>query len=217
MNEKLNQIVENAQNGQGPCDGCPAHQDSKGQNVNPGLLNYDAELMFITLDPSHSINWNRFQTWEQYNEEFARKFAGWRGGRRIQRMIQPLQLGLSDVWLADTIKCPVDNALRELDSKAEIDQAFQHCGQYLSQEVADVDPAVIVSLGEDTTRRLMSTVFDISTGPLKTGTGDCGKIYSTDPPVVVSPHWSHGWLDRSPNGRPNLEIVSESLEEAYKR
>lgn len=216
MTEQLNQIVENAQTGQGPCNGCPAHEDSCGENVNPGLLNYDdAELMFLTLDPSHPINWQQYDSWEEYNNEFARKFARWRGGRRIQRMIAPLQLGLSDAWLGDTIKCPVDNSLQELESQEDITQAFKHCGEYLAQEVADIDPQVIVSMGGDTTRRLMRTVFDVSPGPLKTGTRDCGKVFETTPPVVVSPHWSHGWLDRSPNGRPNIEIVRDALVKAY--
>lgn len=215
MTDTLDKIIENAQTGHGPCSGCPAHADSGGQNVNPGLLNYDADLMFYTLDPSHSISWQQYDDWEEYNDEYARKFANWRGGRRIQRMIAPLNLGLSDVWLGDTIKCPVDNSLRTLDTQSEIDQAAAQCSQYLVQEVEEVNPHAIVSMGEATTQRLLKTVFDITPGSLKTGTRDCGKIYNTDPPLVVSPHWSHGWLDRSPHGKPNLEIVQDALLDTY--
>lgn len=208
-------IRQNAQHGEGPCAGCPAYRESEGANVNPGLLNYDAELMFLTLDPSHSIDWADYEDWAEYNQEYSRRFASWRGGTKIAELIAPLGLTLDDVWLGDSIKCPVDNSRRQYDAGA-IEEAYANCSAYLGREVDTIDPAVIVTLGADPARRLLGTVFDRYVRELKPGTRDCGKVYRTDPPVVVSPHWSHGWLDRSPTGPRNLERVQETLVDVYR-
>lgn len=215
MVNDLDRIVENAQQGRGQCKGCPAHEIHEGQYVNPGLLNYNAEIMFMTLDPSHQIDWSKYETWEEYNREYSQRFATWRGGKKIAELIEPLGLTLNDVWLGDSIKCPVDNSLHRFDNPAKIEAAFDHCQDYLVQEVKAINPELIVTLGADTTRRTLQMLFDMSTGELKSGTDDCGRIFETEPPVIVSPHWSHGWLDRAPTGRRNLDIVQDALVETY--
>lgn len=217
MTNSLDEIVHNAQHGRGPCAGCPAHEDTQGEYVNPGLLNYDADLMFVTMDPSHGIDWDRYDSWAEYNEVYSRRFAGWRGGKAIAEMLEPIDcVSLEDVWLADSIKCPVDNALWRFDDRGAIDRAFDHCREYFVQEVAEVDPSVIVTLGEDAAVRTLDMLFDIDVGALKTGTRDCGRVFDIEPPVVASPHWSHGWLGRSPNGIRNLEIVRDALVDVYR-
>jgi len=208
--------VRNAKEGTGPCADCPAHHTHQGEHVNPGLLNPDADLMFLTMDPSHEIPWSQYEDWAEYNADFGRRFASWRGGKKIEEMIQPLNLTLKDVWLGDTIKCPVDNALYRFDDSKQIEKAFAHCRDYLVREVEAVDPTVIVTLGKETAVRLLGSVFDVSVRNLKPGTKDCGDIYSTDPPVVISPHWSHGWLDRTPNGPRNIELVQEAIADVYR-
>jgi len=216
MNEKLDQIVENAQYGNGPCEGCPVQEETQGRNVNPGLLNYDAEVMFLTLDPSHSIDWSCYEDWSEYNSDYAERFASWRGGKKLAEIIEPLGLTLDDVWLGDSIKCPVDNSLRRFEDDTAIEKAFAHCSEYLLREVEAVEPTVIVTLGKETAVRLLGTVFNVSVQNLKPGTQDCGDIYSTDPPVVISPHWSHGWLHRAPTGPRNLDRVQEAVANVYR-
>lgn len=215
MSFEPDQIVHNARHGQGACQGCPAQEVHQGEYVNPGLLNPDAELMFLTLDPSHRINWDRHVSWSDYNDEYGRKFASWRGGKKLSELIRPLGLTLDDIWLGDSVKCPVDNSLYRFDSSDDIEGCFNHCQHYLHTEVETINPNVIVSLGEDTTIRLLDMLFDIQISGLKTGTSDCGRLFETDPPVIVSPHWSHGWLDRSPTGKRNLEIVQKTLSQVY--
>jgi uracil-DNA glycosylase family 4 len=208
-------IISNAQTGSGPCNGCPAHRIHRGTNVNPGLLNPDADLMVLTMDPSHEIQWDQYADWAEYNQTFSEQFATWRGGEKIRELIEPLGLTLADVWLGDTIKCPVDNARYRFDDSKQIERAFRHCQTYLEEEITAIDPQVIVGLGEDATRRVLELAFDIKVGDIKTGTTDCGRVFDTQPPVIASPHWSHGWLDRSPTGRRNLNIVQDALIETY--
>lgn len=215
MSFEPDRIIHNAKNGSGPCDGCPAQRVHEGEYVNPGLLDPDAELMFLTMDPSHEIQWDNYVDWADYNESYSRKFATWRGGQKITELIEPLELGLEDVWLGDTIKCPVDNARYRFEDSGEIDRAFEHCRSYLVDEITAINPRVIVGMGADATRRVLDLAFDIEVGALKTGTGDCGRVFDTQPPVVASPHWSHGWLDRAPTGRRNLDIVQDALVETY--
>lgn len=215
MINELNRIVENAQHGKGPCNGCPSHKELQGKYVNPGLLNPNAEIMFITMDPSHKIDWNKYASWTEYNQEYSRKFATWRGGEKIKEIIQPLNLTLDDVWLGDSIKCPVDNSLYRFGDSSKIEMSFDHCQEYLVNEIDIIDPVLIVTLGADTASRLLNMVFDMNVDGLKSGTSDCGKVFDTDPPVIVSPHWSHGWLDRSPSGQRNLDIVQDSLVNVY--
>lgn len=215
MTKELDEIVRNARTGKGQCRGCPAQAEHSGEFVNPGLLNYDAEVMFLTLDPSHRIDWDKYDSWSEYNQEYSRRFASWRGGKKIAELVEPLNMTLEDVWLGDTIKCPVDNSLYRFDDSAKIESAFDHCQSYLQQEVETVDPAVIVALGEDAAKRTLDLVFDRSIGELRTGTADCGRVFDTEPPVVASPHWSHGWLDRTPTGTRNLERVQDALVDVY--
>lgn len=215
MTKTLNQIVKNAQHGCGSCAGCPVQQETQGQNVNPGLLNYDAEVMFLTLDPSHAIEWDSYESWDEYNQDYRHRFASWRGGRKIRQIVASAGLTLEDVWIGDSIKCPVENSLNEFESQSTVRRAFDHCSEYLVNEVEQVDPAVIVTLGAEPAQRLLPTVFDVEIGPLKPGTRDCSKIIRTTPPVVISPHWSHGWLDRSPSGVRNLTRVKEAFAEAH--
>lgn len=215
MTTELDQIIHNAQNGEGACQGCPAYEAHRGKFVNPGLLNPNAELMFLTMDPSHRIDWGQFDNWEEYNAVFSRNFQSWRGGKKIAELIRPLGLALNDVWLGDSIKCPVDNALYRFEDPNTTSQAFDHCREYLVQEVDRIDPKVIVSLGGDTTERVLDMLFNTKVSNIRTGTDDCGRVFDTDPPVVVSPHWSHGWLDRAPSGTKNLKIVQRALVDTY--
>lgn len=81
MNAFFEEIIQNARGGTGPCEGCPAQLDTRGSNVNPGLIDPTAELMFLTMDPSHPIDWSNYDVWSEYNVETSRFFIEeWPGG-----------------------------------------------------------------------------------------------------------------------------------------
>lgn len=200
------EIVQNAQQGVGACAGCPANEDTEGQFVNPGLLNTDAEVMFVTMDPSHRTNWDSFPGWAEYNADKSPKFKQWRGGRALSKLLSKIpEISIDDVWLADAVKCPVNN---DLAGDVRTDEAFDHCVTYLREEVETIDPEVIVTLGNDPAEQLLEGVFDIEVGSIKAGTRDCGRTFDTSPPVVISPHWSNGWLGRN----NNRQVVRDAIQ-----
>jgi len=197
MNE-LDEIVSNARNGVGPCAGCPAQADTQGEFVNPGLLNYNADLMFLTMDPSHFIDWTQYDDWSAYNADKGHEFkTNWPGGNAISKILDGIRgITLDNIWLADAIKCPVNN---DRAGNVNSDEAFAHCSTYLKREIKMIDPQVIVTMGNDPAEQLLNRIFEVGVESIHAGTGDCGQIYDTRPPVVISPHWANGWLGRHNN------------------
>lgn len=128
METLLNQIIHNARNGKGACNDCPAQHDTKGQFVNPGLLNPEAKVMFLTMDPSHHIDWNAYDDWSAYNADKSRLFKNkWPGGNAILKILDGIPgVTIDDIWLADAVKCPVNN---ERAGNVNTDEAFVHCSQ----------------------------------------------------------------------------------------
>ena len=216
MTSSLNEIVSNAQKGKGACFECPAHADTRGSLVNPGLLNYNADLMVLTIDPSHYIDWSQYDDWSAYNDDKGEEFkTEMDGGPKLQRLLNGVPgISIDDIWLADAIKCPVNNSRAgDVDS----DEAFDHCSEYLEREIAEVDPELILAMGAAPGEQVLEGYFGLClnwlrTGSrdtaLRTGSRDAGRIFDTDPPVVVSPHWSSkgNWLDRN-NNRENVQIA----------
>lgn len=210
MNE-LNEITFNARNGAGPCFGCPAQEDTQGEFVNPGLLNYNAELMFLTMDPSHYIDWGEYNDWSAYNADKGHEFkTNWPGGNAISKILDGIHgITLDDIWLADAIKCPANN---DRAGNIDSDEAFAHCSTYLEREIQSVDPQVIVTMGNDPAEQLLNGIFEVGVGSIRAGTRDCGQIYDTTPPVVISPHWANGWLGRHNNREKVRNAILKTFE-----
>lgn len=210
MKPLLNEIVRNAQRGIGPCEGCPAHNDTEGKLINPGLLNPNAELMFLTMDPSHYTDWGKYETWTEYNDAKTPMFRDRApGGTAIGKLLDGIRgVTVDDIWLADAIKCPANNdRAGDIDS----DAAFSHCSMYLREEIEALAPSVIITMGNDPAEQLLQGIFDRDVGAIKAGTRDCGKVYETDPPVIISPHWANGWLGRHNNRQKVRTAIQESV------
>lgn len=204
------EIVSNAQQGTGPCQGCPAQADTNGRFVNPGLIDPSADVMFLTMDPSHRTDWSRHDSWDDYNQHTAHKFiTQWRGGTAIRKLLRGIDgVDITDIWLADAIKCPANN---DLAGSVNADDAFEHCSTYLETEIATVDPQVIVTMGNDPAEQLLNGLYGLDIGPIKAGTTHAGRRYDVNPPVVVSPHWANGWLGRHDNRSKVRRAIVESL------
>ena len=203
MPEFLDEIVTNATTKSGSCEGCPATHSFRedgsplSEGVNPGLGHYDAEVMFVTIEPSPShgrvIEWNTYN-WAEYNQRFyERLLNNWDSGEAVREIIAPVEGVTTDtVWVADSIKCPPLSGEDDEDR----DEEFDHCCSYLAREIEEVDPGVLVALGN----RPATRTLDVLDGP-SDGVGtatQAGQRFNTDPPLIVSPSWSHGWLfDRS--------------------
>lgn len=198
MKDRADRIVENAQSGTGPCATCPAHDATGGWCVNPGLSNPGGRVTFVTEEPSHSIDWNRFDSWTEYNQEYTQKFRNWRGGRFIQRhYLGPIGLTMDDAWIADSLKCrPEDTRGRELFNRND---AATHCQTYLEDELAAVDPEVIVTLGAAATERTLRALgIPASQARTIKVSRDFGRCeFDTAWPVVITLHWAQRTVKRA--------------------
>jgi len=169
MTSSLNEIVANARTGTGPCNGCPATHEtredghSRSEGVNPGLGHYDADVMFVTIEPSppHGkvIDWETYD-WTGYNDRYYDLLLeNWDSGEAVREIIAPVDsVTTSDVWVADSIKCP---PLSGEDDQKRTDE-FEHCRGYLGREIEEVDPRVVVALGN----RPATRTLDMLDGPL---------------------------------------------------
>lgn len=195
MSEFLNRIVENATQGNGACAECPAFTDGRSQRVNPGLGNPDADIAFVTIEPStdHTelIDWTMYDSWQEYNREFRRQAQTWGSGQAIDRILAPIEgYSFEDVWMADSIKCSPNGSSDE-DRPAE----FACCSTYLKGEFEVVDPSLLVTLGRLPTNRTLDILAPGVEG--LSVRKNAGRILDTDPPVLVSTSWSHSHLDWS--------------------
>lgn len=203
MNDLLDEIVANATSESGSCEGCPAtcslREDGtpRSKGVNPGLGHYDAEVMFVTIEPSPShgrkIEWDTYD-WTEYNKRFYdRLLDKWDSGEAVREIIAPVEgVTTDDVWVADSIKCPPPSG----DDDENRSKEFDHCRDYLLQEIKEVNPEVLVAFGNRSAIRTL----DVLDGPsVRMGTAtQAGRRFDTNPPLIVSPSWSYGWLfDRS--------------------
>ena len=201
----LDEIVMNARTSKGPCDGCPATVDTRtdgkprSEGVNPGLGHYDAEVMFVTIEPSPAhgkiIDWDAYD-WEDYNDQYYdRLLYEWDSGHAIRKIIAPIDgITTEDVWEADSIKCPPKTGNDDQARPKE----FDHCRRYLAHEIEEIDPQVIVALGNKPATRTL----EVLGGPaVHMGTAsNAGRRFDTNPQLLISTSWSHGWLfDRSPS------------------
>jgi uracil-DNA glycosylase len=97
---------------------------------------------------------------------------------------------MESVWMADAIKCPPEGGIDD----QRRDEEFTRCETYLCKEIQQVDPDVIVGLGKKACLRTLSAL-GIDRTRISTAK-ECGRIYDTNPPLIISPHWSYGWLSR---------------------
>lgn len=201
MNELLETIIENGRNGTGVCSGCPAYKDGRSEHVHPGLGEFGADIMFLTIEPSSKhtelIDWDEYSDWDAYNNDFFPKALAWDSGEAIDEILQPLQdVNAQDVWMADSLKCSPNGK-----SNQERSNEFDHCQHYLEKEIELCEPKVIVALGALPIQR----VLDLLGKPMSNFSvrRQAGRIIDTNPPVIISTSWSYGNLERRISGIKN--------------
>jgi DNA polymerase len=132
------------------CTRCKLHSLGR-QQVVFGTGNPDAELMFVGEAPGADEDIQGIP------------FVG-RAGQLLTKMIEAINLRRDDVYIANVIKCrPPGNRNPEPDEIAE-------CEPFLFQQIAAINPKVIVALGafaaktllrsEESISRLRGTIYD---------------------------------------------------------
>ena len=103
----------------------------------------DARLMFVGEAPGAD------------EDQQGRPFVG-RAGQLLEKMIIAMGLQRSDVFIANTVKCrPPGN---RTPTPAEVDT----CWDYLLRQIEIINPEVIVTLGNPSTKRLLNTSTGIT-------------------------------------------------------
>jgi uracil-DNA glycosylase len=135
--EQLKEVYEQARG----CVACQLHQTRT--QVVFGAGNADADLMFIGEAPGAD------------EDRLGLPFVG-RAGKLLDKLLDEIGLERSDVFIANTLKC------RPPSNRDPYPNEIETCSGYLHQQVALIQPKVICTLGNFSTKLLREDSTGIS-------------------------------------------------------
>ena len=135
--ELLKTVYEEARG----CVRCPLHQTRT--NVVFGAGNADADLMFV----GEALGANE--------DRMGLPFVG-QAGKLLDRLLEEIGMQRGDVFIANTLKC------RPPDNRDPHPKEIEACHDYLSRQVELIEPVVICTLGNFSTKLLRADTTGIS-------------------------------------------------------
>jgi DNA polymerase len=123
------------------CTRCPLHQGRT--NAVFGAGNADAELMFIGEAPGAS------------EDRLGLPFVG-AAGKLLDRLLEELGMDRKDVWIGNVLRC------RPPDNRDPQPREIEACQGYLFEQVRLIEPTVICTLGNFSTKLLRGDTTGIS-------------------------------------------------------
>ena len=135
--ELLKGVYEQARN----CVRCPLHQTRT--TVVFGSGHADAELMFVGEAPGAN------------EDRMGLPFVG-QAGKLLDKLLGEIGMTRQDVFVVNTIKC------RPPDNRDPHPNEIESCQPYLRQQIELVEPAVICTLGNFSTKLLRGETIGIS-------------------------------------------------------
>lgn len=123
------------------CTCCPLHQTRT--KVVFGAGNADAELMFIGEAPGAN------------EDRMGLPFVG-QAGKLLDRLLSEIGMQRSDVWVCNVLKC------RPPDNRDPQPNEIESCQGYLRAQVDLIEPTVICTLGNFSTKLLRGDTTGIS-------------------------------------------------------
>ncbi|HEY6677768.1 MAG TPA: uracil-DNA glycosylase [Actinomycetota bacterium] len=108
-----------------------------------GTGNADADLMFIGEGPGY------------YEDKQGEPFVG-AAGQLLNRMLEEIGVRRSDVYIANVIKC------RPPGNRDPLPEEVDACTPWLHEQIALIEPRVIVTLGNFATRFMLDKPVSIS-------------------------------------------------------
>jgi uracil-DNA glycosylase len=123
------------------CMRCPLHQTRT--NVVFGSGNADAELMFIGEAPG------------AHEDRMGLPFVG-QAGKLLDKLLGEVGMERGDVFVANVLKC------RPPDNRDPQPKEIEACQDYLHRQVELIEPAVICTLGNFSTKLLRADTTGIS-------------------------------------------------------
>jgi DNA polymerase len=123
------------------CTRCRLHEHRTTVVFGDG--NPDAELMFIGEGPG------------QHEDEQGLPFVG-RSGQLLSTLLERVGLSRPEVYIANVVKC------RPPGNRDPREDEIAACKGYLVQQIKLIDPAVVVTLGNFSTKLLLKTQTGIT-------------------------------------------------------
>ncbi len=153
------------------CVECALHK-SRTRTVF-GTGDHNARWMFVGEGPGFE------------EDRRGEPFVG-RAGKLLDRMIAALGFERGQVYIANAVKC------RPPDNRNPRPEELAACGGYLREQIALVEPQILVALGGVAANALLGTV-GVAVGKLR---GEVHRFGATGIPLVVTYH--PAYLLRSP-------------------
>jgi DNA polymerase len=174
----------------GDCTRCPLHAQGRRQVVF-GVGNARADLMFVGEAPGAD------------EDRQGEPFVG-RAGQLLTKIIEAIDLRREDVYIANVIKCrPPGNRNPEPVEVAT-------CEPFLREQIAIIQPKVIVALGTFAAHLLLANDAPISR--LR------GRVHHIDGGIRLVPTFHPAYLLRSPERKrdtwEDMKIVRALLAES---
>jgi uracil-DNA glycosylase family 4 len=177
------------------CVKCPHLAASRTQTVF-GVGNPDAELMFIGEAPGA--------------DEDARgePFVG-RAGQLLTKIIQAMGFSRAEVYIANVLKCRPDMPRGSSGNRPPTPVEMQTCLPYLAEQIAIIQPKVLVALGATAVEGLLGT--------RSTMREMRGKWHShQETPLMITYHPSYLLRNQAPSEKrkvwEDMLLVLERLE-----
>lgn len=123
------------------CTACPLHETRT--NVVFGAGNADADLMFIGEAPGAN------------EDRMGLPFVG-QAGKLLDRLLGEIGMDRKDVFIANCLKC------RPPDNRDPYPHELAACQDYLFRQVEEIEPIVICTLGNFSTKLLRHDATGIS-------------------------------------------------------
>jgi uracil-DNA glycosylase family 4 len=123
------------------CTQCPLHQTRT--NVVFGAGNADADLMFVGEAPGAN------------EDRMGLPFVG-QAGKLLDKLLAEIGMDRKEVWICNTLKC------RPPDNRDPHPNEIEACQDYLRRQVDLLEPVVICTLGNFSTKLLRADSTGIS-------------------------------------------------------
>ena len=141
-------------------------------NAVPGEGNGNADLLFIGEGPGRQ------------EDQQGRPFVG-RAGDKLTDILKSVSLERSEVYITNIVKCrPPENRTPKSDE-------VRSCFPYLEAQIAEINPSIIVTLGNTATKTLLETEQGI--------TSSRGQFYTWRGAIEVFPMFHPSYLLRNPS------------------
>ncbi len=141
-------------------------------NAVPGEGDPDADLLFIGEGPGRK------------EDQQGRPFVG-RAGNKLTEILSSVSLKRGQVFITNIVKC------RPPENRTPRTEEVQACFPYLEAQIAEINPSIIVTLGNAATKTLLETDDGITTTR--------GSFYSWRGSIQVFPMFHPSYLLRNPS------------------